>query len=133
MAAPNIAARTRERFLLALRHHFQGWINKARQDFGDKAFADELSALSGDELYTNFGLASPEYAIIRLMGRMSVSFGRRLAVYVSEGLPYIGSDEFPAYALEECWEGLVAQLKYSLREERTEERAGYPSAQGVVA
>jgi hypothetical protein len=78
MASPDIAARTRERFLDALRHHFKGWIAKASRDFGEQSYAEELLLLRGDSLYEQFGLAIPEYVFIRLMGRMSISFGRRL-------------------------------------------------------
>jgi hypothetical protein len=78
MATPDIAAQTRERFLEALRHHFQGWIAKAKRDFGERSYAEELSLLRSDPLYDQFGLAIPEYVFIRLMGRMSISFGRRL-------------------------------------------------------
>lgn len=74
----DIATRTRQRFLDALRHHFRGWIAKATQDFGETSYQNELTLLKGDELYSQFGLAIPEYVCVRFMGRMSISFGRRL-------------------------------------------------------
>jgi hypothetical protein len=78
MASGDITTRTRERFLLALRHHFKGWIAKATQEFGEASYAKELAALRGDQLYEQFGFAIPEYVLIRFMGRMSISVGRRL-------------------------------------------------------
>jgi hypothetical protein len=78
MSTPDIAARTRARFLEALRHHLAGWITKATQDFSAESYANELSALKGDPVYLKFGFATPEYTLIRLMGRMSISIGRRL-------------------------------------------------------
>jgi hypothetical protein len=37
-----------------------------------------LASLQGDVLYRSFGFAIPEYVLIRLMGRMSISIGRRI-------------------------------------------------------
>ena len=42
------------------------------------AYAQEFASLRGDLLYSNFGFAIPEYVLIRRMGRMSISIGRRL-------------------------------------------------------
>jgi hypothetical protein len=72
------ATETRERFLEALRHHLKGWIERATKDFGPASYQHELSLLKGDKIYEQFGFAIPEYVLIRLMGRMSVSVGRRL-------------------------------------------------------
>ena len=52
--------------------------DKVQRDMSESAFAVELKALEGDAVYRDFGLAKPEYALIRLMGRMSISIGRRL-------------------------------------------------------
>lgn len=67
-----------DRLLSELRHHFSGWRDKIRRDFSESNFADELSRLRSDSLYVAWGLDSPQYALIRLVGRMSISFGRRL-------------------------------------------------------
>lgn len=69
---------TQDRFLAELRHHFRGWSTKVATDFSKTGFEAEVRALKGDPVYSSFGLASPEYALIRLMGRMSISIGRRL-------------------------------------------------------
>ena len=67
-----------KRFIDQLRHHLEGWQQKARHDFSKGNFDDELAKLSVDPVYAKFHLATPEYVLIRLMGRMSVSIGRRL-------------------------------------------------------
>ena len=66
------------RFVEHLRHHLEGWQQKVRNDFSKGNFDEELSKLSVDPVYAKFHLATPEYVLIRLMGRMSVSIGRRL-------------------------------------------------------
>lgn len=67
-----------ERFLTHLRHHLEGWQSKVNNDFSKEAYDIEMAALSVDPVYAKFHLASPDYILIRLMGRMSVSIGRRL-------------------------------------------------------
>jgi hypothetical protein len=69
---------TRERFLLELRRHFEGWLRKVSTDLSQSAFELELNGLRSDSVYSSFGLATPEYALVRLMGRISISIGRRL-------------------------------------------------------
>jgi hypothetical protein len=66
------------RFLAALRRHLAGWRKKVTNDFSSDAYDKELAQLVGDSLYPQFGFARPEYVFIRLMGRMSISIGRRL-------------------------------------------------------
>jgi hypothetical protein len=65
-------------FMRHLRHHLQGWHSKVTADFCQASHDAELEALSTDPVYSRFHLASSEYILIRLMGRMSVSIGRRL-------------------------------------------------------
>ena len=78
MDPEEIVRHSRIRFLEELRHHMAGWVAKAREDMSANAYAQELASLRGDLLYSNFGFAIPEYVLIRLMGRMSISIGRRL-------------------------------------------------------
>lgn len=66
------------RFLESLRRHVAGWQEKVEQDFSRQSFLEELANLEGDEVYHNFRFARPEYVLVRLMGRMSISIGRRL-------------------------------------------------------
>lgn len=66
------------RFLHELRHHLSGWKAKAQRDFSRESFQNELKSLANDPVYSRFHLAHPDYVFIRLMGRMSVSIGRRL-------------------------------------------------------
>ena len=70
--------RIQTRFLTELRHHFQGWLAKVTNDSSEAAFRTELESLRADQLYSSFGLATPEYALVRIMGRLSISIGRRL-------------------------------------------------------
>jgi hypothetical protein len=73
-----LTSKVKIRFLEELRHHSSGWLEKATADFSKKSFEAELADLRGDPVYRDFGFASPEYALIRLMGRSSISIGRRL-------------------------------------------------------
>jgi hypothetical protein len=66
------------RFLAALHEHLLGLKNKAAADFSETAFLSELAKLETDPVYSNFAFASADYVLIRLMGRMSISIGRRL-------------------------------------------------------
>jgi hypothetical protein len=67
-----------EKFLEALRHHLSGLLSKVQEDFCQTNYDKELAALQGDPVYEKFCFASPEYVLIRFMGRMSISIGRRL-------------------------------------------------------
>ena len=78
MVSPEHLRAIEERFVAELRHHLAGWLKKATQDLCEEQFDAEVASLDGDPLYNAFGLASPEYALIRLMGRLSISIGRRL-------------------------------------------------------
>jgi hypothetical protein len=75
---PVFLRKIQERFLAELRHHFQGWLSKVTRDLSEAAFRAELESLQADQLYNSFGLATPEYALVRIMGRLSISIGRRL-------------------------------------------------------
>lgn len=77
-AGADLLRRTQERFLLELRHHFQGWLAKVTRDLSAEAFKAEIDGLRADPVYSSFGLATPEYALVRVMGRLSISIGRRL-------------------------------------------------------
>ena len=69
---------TEARFLDAIRHHLQGWRNKIASDFGRECYEVELEKLASDPVYSKFAFDCPEYVVVRLMGRMSISVGRRL-------------------------------------------------------
>lgn len=66
------------RFLQELRHHLSGLLEKVKRDFSPQQVATELETLKSDSLYSKFQLATEEYVAIRLMGRVSISIGRRL-------------------------------------------------------
>jgi hypothetical protein len=66
------------RLLADLRRHLQGIRAKVAADFSEANFQQELAKLEGDPVYAQFGLAAPPYVLVRLMGRLSISIGRRL-------------------------------------------------------
>jgi hypothetical protein len=68
----------REKYLSALFGHVDGLKTKATNDFAEGPFLAELEQLREDPVYSAFGLDVPEYMLIRVMGRMSISVGRRL-------------------------------------------------------
>lgn len=55
-----------------------GWKAKVETDFCSEAAQRELAALAGDPVYAQFGLATDGYVLVRVMGRLSISIGRRL-------------------------------------------------------
>jgi hypothetical protein len=61
-----------------LRHHLAGWRAKIVNDFSQANFESELASLKGDPLYPKFNFDTPDYVMIRFMGRVSISIGRRL-------------------------------------------------------
>lgn len=67
-----------EKFTKALRYQLAGLKTKVLNDFSKKNYEKELNSLIGDSLYSKFYFASPEYVLIRFMGRISISIGRRL-------------------------------------------------------
>lgn len=67
-----------ERFLAILRANLAGLRAKIAADFSEENFLRELNNLRGDPVYSSFAFDSPEYVLIRLMGRVSISVGRRL-------------------------------------------------------
>ena len=72
------AQTTEDRFLVLLRRALLGWQEKVDTDFSSQNAAAELALLKSDDVYSQFGLASNGYVLIRFMGRMSISIGRRL-------------------------------------------------------
>jgi hypothetical protein len=58
--------------------HLKGLAAKIIQDFSVDSFDGEISDLRGDQVYEGFNLGTEEYALIRKMGRISISIGRRL-------------------------------------------------------
>jgi hypothetical protein len=66
------------RFLNAVKHHLQGWKTKIENDFSFDSYNEEFKNLQSDPVYSKFGFDIPEYVLVRLIGRMSISIGRRL-------------------------------------------------------
>ena len=83
-----------QRLLDQLKYHFAGWLTKIESDFSEFGFEQELSNLTSDPLYTSFHLASSEYALVRVMGRISISIGRRLGQIFDSMPKYVTQTRF---------------------------------------
>ena len=82
------------RFLEELSHHMEGLKIKVNHELCEENYWNELSALQGDRVYSQFGLARPEYVLIRFMGRISVSIGRRLGEIYDKIPRFVASARF---------------------------------------
>lgn len=82
------------RFLAAVKHHLDGWRAKIANDFSIASYKDELANLAGDPVYSKFALDSPEYVLTRLVGRMSISVGRRLGEIYDKIPRFVASARF---------------------------------------
>jgi len=102
----------RQRYLDALYGHVEGWRLKAEADFAQEPFESELGELVADPVYSAFGLAVPEYMLIRLMGRMSISVGRRLGELHDKPLREVVATRFglPMGAVSPKLKGLELDL-----------------------
>lgn len=67
-----------ERFIGVIRHQLQGLSNKVTNDFSQENYEYELAALQSDPVYEKFSFNRAEYVLVRFMGRISISVGRRL-------------------------------------------------------
>jgi len=67
-----------EHLIKQLDHHLDGLKEKIIGDFSKSSFESEIEALKNDSLYPKFAMATGEYVLIRFMGRMSISIGRRI-------------------------------------------------------
>lgn len=86
--------KTKARFIQLLRRALQGWQDKVDNDFSGTNAAQELNRLRSDPVYSQFGLASNGYVLIRLMGRMSISIGRRLGELYDNLPKYVAAARF---------------------------------------
>ncbi len=83
-----------DRFLAAIKHHLRGWKDKIEADFGQRSYDAELAQLRSDPVYSKFAFDCPEYVMVRLMGRMSISVGRRLGEIYDKIPRYVASARF---------------------------------------
>ena len=67
-----------QKLIVALRKQLSGLGEKVLNDFSKVNYEKELGALRNDSVYPKFSFDRPEYVLIRLMGRISISVGRRL-------------------------------------------------------
>jgi hypothetical protein len=66
------------RFLEEVRHHLSGLLEKVQSEFSETSFHEELHELRSDPVYPKFGFDTADYVLVRFMGRVSISIGRRL-------------------------------------------------------
>jgi hypothetical protein len=83
-----------QRFLDAIKHHLDGWRRKIELDFSKPSYDTELAALESDPVYRTFAFDCPEYVMVRLMGRMSISIGRRLGEIYDKIPRFVASARF---------------------------------------
>ncbi|RFS18666.1 hypothetical protein DVR12_27365 [Chitinophaga silvatica] len=67
-----------ERLLAVIRQQLEGLSNKVKTEFSQENYEKELLSLTGDPVYSKFSFNQAEYVLIRFMGRISISVGRRL-------------------------------------------------------
>ena len=84
----------KERFLISLRHHLAGLLAKVENDFSKANFEKELASLQNDPVYSKFAFNSPEYVLVRLVGRVSISVGRRLGEIYDKIPRYVAAARF---------------------------------------
>jgi hypothetical protein len=68
----------KQHLIKALRTQLAGLKDKITNDFSESNYHKELELLQNDSVYPKFGFDRTEYVLIRLMGRVSISVGRRL-------------------------------------------------------
>lgn len=106
-----------QRFLDALERHLQGWADKIARDFSLTNLKAEVASLQGDRVYHDLGFDTPEYALVRLVGRMSISVGRRLGEIYDKVPRFVAAARFGLQPsqIAEMFDGL--ELDISLRSE----------------
>lgn len=67
-----------KKFLEVIRQQLQGLSDKVISDFSKENFDLEIANLNSDPVYEKFSFNRAEYVLIRFMGRISISVGRRL-------------------------------------------------------
>jgi hypothetical protein len=104
-----------QRFFDALERHLQGWADKIARDFSSANLKAEVAALQGDKVYHDLGFDTPEYALVRLVGRMSISVGRRLGEIYDKVPRFVAAARFGLQPsqIAEVFDGL--ELDISLR------------------
>ena len=126
---PNATVRTKDhmvsstkhiedRFLAEVKHHLAGLQAKIDNDFSMKSYSEELADLRGDPVYSAFALDSAEYTLVRLMGRMSISIGRRLGEIYDKIPRYVAAARFnvSAATVAEKFEGLELDIGLRYRD-----------------
>ena len=112
---------TERKFLDTIRHYLAGWKRKIDGYFGQQSYDGELARLAGDPVYAKFAFDCPEYVIVRLMGRMSISVGRRLGEIYDKLPRFVASARFDISPeqVAEKFNGLELDigLRYSLLSE----------------
>lgn len=77
-----------------IRAQLIGLAEKIARDFSEESYQHELEQLNGDPVYSKFSFNRPEYVLIRFMGRISISIGRRLGEIYDKMPRYIAAARF---------------------------------------
>jgi len=78
MLNDDFATRIENRLREMLHQQLRGLKRKVEKEFSQESFIRELTALHEDPVYRRWFLDSEQYVIIRFIGRVSISIGRRL-------------------------------------------------------
>ena len=110
-----------QRFLDALERHLKGWADKIARDFSIDNLRAEVTSLQSDKVYHDLGFDTPEYALVRLVGRMSISVGRRLGEIYDKVPRFVAAARFGLQPgqVAEIFDGL--ELDISVRSELVSE------------
>lgn len=90
----DLQSRVTGRLRNTLKYHLNGLKGKIEEDFSKGSFDSELDDLRGDPVYRRFFFDSPEYVLVRLMGRISISIGRRLGEIYDKVPRYVTAERF---------------------------------------
>lgn len=75
-----------DRFIEIVRQQLKGLSKKVENEFSQKNYEKELLELTEDPVFSKFSFNTAEYVLIRFMGRISISIGRRLG-HIYEKVP----------------------------------------------
>jgi len=90
----DLEIRVTNRLQETLRYHLGGLRGKIKRDFGQASYEKELAALRRDPVYKRFSLDNPQYVLVRFMGRVSISIGRRLGEIYDKIPRYVTAARF---------------------------------------
>ena len=94
MLNDDFATRIENRLREMLHQQLRGLKRKVEKEFSQESFIRELTALHEDPVYRRWFLDSEQYVIIRFIGRVSISIGRRLGEIYEKIPRYVTAARF---------------------------------------